>query len=91
MQYMRSQFAVYAAFILLGLTGCEVGVLRDARSQLQTLLQLGTSFHLPRIVGSSVASEMLMTGRFIDADRALRVRELKSRQTARIRDCLCAV
>jgi len=46
-----------AAFILLGLTGCE----------------LGTSYHLPRIVGPTVASELLLTGRFIDAERALRV------------------
>ncbi|WP_375383326.1 enoyl-CoA hydratase/isomerase family protein [uncultured Sphingomonas sp.] len=43
------------AFVKLGLSGCE----------------LGTSFFLPRTVGLSVASELMMTGRFIGADRAL--------------------
>lgn len=43
------------AFVKLGLSGCE----------------LGTSYFLPRIVGSSIASELMMTGRFIHADRAL--------------------
>lgn len=43
------------AFIKLGLSGCE----------------LGTSYFLPRMVGLSVARELLMTGRFIQADRAL--------------------
>jgi enoyl-CoA hydratase/carnithine racemase len=42
-------------FVKLGLSGCE----------------LGTSFFLPRIVGRSVASELMMTGRFLHADRAL--------------------
>lgn len=44
-----------AAFIRVGLTGCDVGV----------------SYFLPRLVGASVASELLMTGRFIDGERAL--------------------
>ena len=43
------------AFVKLGLSGCE----------------LGTSYFLPRMVGSSVAAELMMTGRFIHADRAL--------------------
>ncbi|HEY0940338.1 MAG TPA: enoyl-CoA hydratase/isomerase family protein [Steroidobacter sp.] len=43
------------AFIKLGLSGCE----------------LGTSYFLPRMVGTSVAAELMMTGRFIHADRAL--------------------
>jgi enoyl-CoA hydratase/carnithine racemase len=43
------------AFIKLGLSGCE----------------LGTSYFLPRILGTSVAAELMMTGRFIRADRAL--------------------
>lgn len=43
------------AFIKLGLSGCE----------------LGTSYFLPRMVGLSVARELLMTGRFIGAARAL--------------------
>jgi enoyl-CoA hydratase/carnithine racemase len=44
-----------AAFIRIGLSACDVGV----------------SYFLPRIVGSSVASELLLTGDFIDAARAL--------------------
>jgi enoyl-CoA hydratase/carnithine racemase len=43
------------AFVKLGLSGCE----------------LGTSYFLPRMVGTSVAAELMMTGRFIHADRAL--------------------
>lgn len=46
-----------AAFIRLGFSACDIGV----------------SYFLPRLVGASVASELLMTGRFIHADRALRV------------------
>lgn len=44
-----------AAFIRLGLSGCDVGV----------------SYFLPRLVGASVAAEYLLTGRFLDAQRAL--------------------
>jgi enoyl-CoA hydratase/carnithine racemase len=44
-----------AAFIRIGLSACDVGV----------------SYFLPRLVGVSVASELLFTGRFIDAPRAL--------------------
>lgn len=43
------------AFIKMGLSGCE----------------LGTSYFLPRMVGLSVARELMMTGRFIGAARAL--------------------
>lgn len=43
-----------AAFIRLGLSACDVGV----------------SYFLPRMVGSSVAAEYLLTGRFMDAQRA---------------------
>jgi enoyl-CoA hydratase/carnithine racemase len=43
------------AFIKIGLSGCE----------------MGASYHLPRLVGSSVAAELLYTGRFINAERAL--------------------
>jgi enoyl-CoA hydratase len=46
-----------AAFIRIGLTACDVGV----------------SYFLPRLVGSALASELLLTGRFIDAGRALKV------------------
>jgi len=45
-----------AAFIRLGLSACDVGV----------------SYFLPRAVGASVASELLLTGDFIDAARAER-------------------
>lgn len=44
-----------AAFIRIGLSACDVGV----------------SYFLPRIVGSSIASELLLTGDFIDAPRTL--------------------
>lgn len=43
-----------AAFIKIGLTGCDMGV----------------SYFLPRMVGASVAAEMLMTRRFMNAQRA---------------------
>ena len=46
-----------AAFIRIGLTACDVGV----------------SYFLPRLVGSALASELLLTGRFIDAQRAQQV------------------
>lgn len=46
-----------AAYIKIGLTGCD----------------MGSSYFLPRLVGTSVASELLLTGRFIHADRALSV------------------
>lgn len=43
-----------AAFIKIGLSGCDVGV----------------SYLLPRMVGASVAAELILTGRFIHAERA---------------------
>jgi enoyl-CoA hydratase/carnithine racemase len=46
-----------AAFIRLGLSACDIGV----------------SYFLPRLVGVSIASELLLTGAFIDARRALSV------------------
>jgi len=45
------------AFIKIGLSGCE----------------MGSSYHLPRLIGTSNAAELLYTGRFIDANRALRL------------------
>src|SRR5438034_2242272 len=45
------------AFIKLGLGGCDIG----------------TSYFLPRFVGVSGASELIRTGRFINAERALAV------------------
>ena len=46
-----------SAFIKLGLSSCDMGV----------------SYFLPRLVGLSVASEMMMTGRFVNAQRALTI------------------
>ena len=46
-----------AAFIKTGLSSCDVG----------------TSYLLPRIVGVSAASELMLTGRNITADEALRI------------------
>lgn len=46
-----------AAFIRLGLSACDVGV----------------SYFLPRMVGASVAAELLLTGNFIDGARAERL------------------
>lgn len=45
-----------AAFIRIGLSACDIGV----------------SYFLPRLVGVSVASELMLTGRFIEAERALK-------------------
>jgi enoyl-CoA hydratase len=44
-----------AAFIKIGLSACDIGV----------------SYFLPRMVGSSVAAELMLTGRFLRAERAL--------------------
>ena len=44
-----------AAFIRLGLSSCDMGV----------------SYFLPRFVGASVAAELMLTGRFINAQRSL--------------------
>jgi enoyl-CoA hydratase/carnithine racemase len=44
-----------SAFIRLGLSSCDMGV----------------SYFLPRLVGASLAAELMLTGRFIDATRAL--------------------
>ena len=46
-----------AAFIRIGLSSCDMGV----------------SYFLPRLVGGSIASELMLTGRFIHAPRALAV------------------
>ncbi|MEM7020898.1 MAG: enoyl-CoA hydratase/isomerase family protein [Pseudomonadota bacterium] len=55
-RYAGESARMNAAFIRIGLSACDVGV----------------SYFLPRLVGASVASELLLTGRFIHADRALR-------------------
>jgi enoyl-CoA hydratase len=46
-----------AAFIRIGLSACDVGV----------------SYFLPRMVGASIAAELLLTGNFIEAQRAERL------------------
>lgn len=46
-----------AAYIKAGFSACD----------------MGCSYFLPRLVGTSVASELMLTGRFIHAERALRV------------------
>lgn len=46
-----------AAFIRIGLTACDMGV----------------SYFLPRMVGMSIASEYMLTGRFISAQRAMEI------------------
>jgi enoyl-CoA hydratase/carnithine racemase len=46
-----------AAYIRVGLTGCD----------------MGSSYFLPRLVGLAMASELLLTGRFVEADEALRI------------------
>jgi len=45
------------AYIRIGLTGAD----------------MGSSYFLPRIVGLSMASELLLTGRFVHAEEALRI------------------
>ena len=63
-----------AAFIKLGLSACD----------------MGTSYFLPRLVGTSIASELMLTGKFINAERCLStnlvsevVPESELRETAR--------
>jgi enoyl-CoA hydratase/carnithine racemase len=46
-----------AAYLRVGLGGCD----------------MGSGYFLPRLVGVSVASELLLTGRFIGAERAKQV------------------
>lgn len=46
-----------AAYIKIGLGGADIG----------------SSYFLPRLVGASLAAELLLTGRFIYAERALRL------------------
>ena len=54
MRYAAPSLRMNAAYIRIGMTGCE----------------LASSYLLARLVGSSVASEFLLTGRFMSAERA---------------------
>lgn len=54
-RFCTPDFRMNAAYIKIGLGGCD----------------MGSSYFLPRLVGSSLASEMILTGRFIGAERAL--------------------
>ncbi|MDZ3833614.1 MAG: enoyl-CoA hydratase/isomerase family protein [Sphingopyxis sp.] len=53
-RYAAPDFRCNAAYIRIGLGGCD----------------MASSYFLPRLVGASLASEMILTGRFIDAERA---------------------
>ena len=54
-RYASPSFRCNAAYIRIGLGGCD----------------MASSYFLPRLVGASLASEMILTGRFVDAERAL--------------------
>lgn len=54
-RYGAPSLKMNAAYIKVGLGGCD----------------LGCSYFLPRLVGASVASEYMLTGRFMTADKAL--------------------
>lgn len=56
-RYAAPSLRMNAAYIKVGLGGADIG----------------SSYFLPRLVGLSIASELLLSGRFIDAERALRV------------------
>jgi enoyl-CoA hydratase/carnithine racemase len=56
-RYCTPDARLNASFIQVGLTGADVGV----------------SWLLPRLVGASVASELLLTGRTVNATRALAI------------------
>lgn len=55
-RYAARNARMNVAMARIGLTGCDMGI----------------SYYLPRTVGPSIAAELMMTGRFIDAERAER-------------------
>jgi enoyl-CoA hydratase/carnithine racemase len=55
-RYAGRSARMNVAMARIGLTGCDIGI----------------SHHLTRAVGQSIASELMLTGRFINAERALR-------------------
>jgi enoyl-CoA hydratase/carnithine racemase len=56
-RYCTPEAKMNAAYLKVGVGGCD----------------MGSGYFLPRLVGLSVASELLLTGRFIKAERALAV------------------
>jgi len=54
-RYAAPNLRMNAAYIKVGLGGCD----------------LGCSYLLPRLVGASVASEYILTGKFMDAEKAV--------------------
>ena len=56
-RYAAPNARMNVAMAKIGLTGCDMGI----------------SYFLPRAVGPAVAAELMYTGRFINAERALRV------------------
>lgn len=56
-RYGAPSLRMNAAYIKIGLGGCD----------------MGSSYLLPRLVGASLAAELILTGRFIDAARAERL------------------
>lgn len=54
-RYAAPDLRMNAAYIKVGLGGCD----------------MGSSYFLPRLVGASVASEYLLTGKFMGAEKAL--------------------
>ncbi|MDP3135452.1 MAG: enoyl-CoA hydratase/isomerase family protein [Burkholderiaceae bacterium] len=56
-RYAAQDARMNVAMARIGLTGCDMGI----------------SYFLPRAVGSGNAAEMMMGGRFVNADRALRI------------------
>lgn len=56
-RYAAENAKMNVAMARIGLTGCDVGI----------------SYFLPRSVGTSNAAEMMMSGRFVFADKALRI------------------
>jgi enoyl-CoA hydratase/carnithine racemase len=56
-RYAAADARMNVAMARIGLTGCDMGI----------------SYFLPRSVGASNAAELMMGGRFVDAERALRI------------------
>ena len=54
-RYGAPSLKMNAAYIKIGLGGCDIG----------------SSYFLPRLIGASAAAEIILTGRFITAERAL--------------------